>query len=158
MKVWLESDVKTATLPTDMKITLLTPALVAIVGLALAGATVTAQAATSTNTTTATAPTKTAKAKTTEYSGAITAIDASSVTVTGKKVLTLAIASTTSFKKDGKTATLADFAVGDKVTGSYTTDATGATTAYSLHKKTVKAAAPKATPTPAAASATPAAK
>jgi hypothetical protein len=141
-----------------MKISLLTPALVAILGLALAGAPVTAQAQTSTNSAPATAaaastPAKVTKTVKTPYKGSITAIDASSVTVTGTKAtLVLAIAPTTKYLKDGKKATLADFAVGDKVTGSYTKDATGAMTAYSLHKKTPKAAAPApATPaTPAA--------
>ena len=120
-----------------MKIILLTPALVAILGLALAGAPVTAQAQTSTNSAAASAPAKTKAPKPakTRFSGSITAIDATSVTVAStKKTLTLAIAPTTTFQKDGKTATAADFAVGDKVTGSYTTDATGATTAASLHK------------------------
>ena len=134
-----------------MKITLLTPALVAILGLALVGATVTAQAAISTNSAVASAPAKTTKLVKTEYSGSITAIDASSVTVTTTKApLTLAIASTTIIQKDKKTATLADFAVGDKVTGSYTKDATGAMTAASLRKKTVKAAATTPAPTAAA--------
>ena len=130
-----------------MKLTLLTPALVAILGLALAGAPVTAQAQTSTNSPVADAPAKApakAKAKATatkpakpEYSGSITAIDATSVTVAStKKTLTLAITSKTTFKKDRAVATLADFAVGDKVTGSYSTDASGAMTANSLHKKT----------------------
>jgi hypothetical protein len=143
-----------------MKITLLTPALAAILGLALAGAPVTVQAQTSTNTAPAAAsaatpaPTTVKKTKPTRYSGLITALDASSVTVTStKKTLTLAIAPTTTFLKDGKKATLADFAVGDKVTGSYTTDETGVLTAHSLHKKTPKPVA--TTPAPAAA-ATPA--
>jgi len=138
-----------------MKITLLTPALMAILGLALAGAPVTAQAQTSTNAVTTAAPTptptpaKAKKAAKTDYKGSITAMDATSVTVAStKKTLTLAIAPTTTFKKDGKTATLADFAVGDKVTGSYTVDATGAMTAYSLHKKTAKPAATKTAPAP----------
>jgi hypothetical protein len=126
-----------------MKITLITPALVAILGLALAGATVSAQAATTTNSPSATAPAKAAKTK---YSGSITAIDATSVTVaTAKKVLTLAITPKTTFKKDTKAATVADFAVGDTISGSYTTDSTGATSASSLIKKSTAAA----TPTPA---------
>jgi len=147
-----------------MKITLLTPALVAILGLALAGAPVTAQAQTSTNTAAAPAtPTKSTKPVKTRYTGSITAIDATSVTVeSSKKTLTLAIAPTTSYMKDGKAATLADFAVGDKVSGSYTKDATGAMTAASLHKKAkaAKTAAPAAAATPAApaAPATPAAQ
>ena len=136
-----------------MKITLLTPALVAILGLALAGAPVTAQAATSTNSAAASAPAKATEKKTkpadTQYKGSLTAIDATSVTVANtEKTLTLAITPKTTFKKDKVVATLADFAVGDKVTGSYTKDATGAMTANSLHKKADKAAA--TTPAPAA--------
>jgi hypothetical protein len=144
-----------------MKITLLTPALAAILGLALAGAPVTAQAQTSTNTAPATAaaasaPAKVAKTTKTAYKGSITAIDAASVTVAStKKTLILAIAPTTTFLKDGEPATLADFAVGDKVTGSYTKDATGAMTAASLHKKTPKT--PATTVAPAAPAPSPAA-
>lgn len=140
-----------------MKNIILTPALVAILGLALAGAPFTAQAQTSTNTTAApAAPAKVKKTKTApvQYQGSITAIDASSVTVASTaKTLTLAIAPTTKFLVNKKPATLADFAVGDKVTGSYTADATGALTAHSLHKKTksTTAAAPAAPAAPAAA-------
>jgi hypothetical protein len=136
-----------------MKISLLTPALVAILGLALAGAPVTAQAQTSTNSAPLTAAAASTPAKVTKtakipYKGSITAIDATSVTVASKdKTLTMALAPTTTFQKDGKKATLADFAVGDKVTGSYTKDATGAMTAHSLHKKTPKT--PATTPAPA---------
>jgi hypothetical protein len=146
-----------------MKIPLLTPALVAILGLALAGAPVTAQAQTSTNsapgaTAAASTPAKVTKTSKIPYKGSITAIDASSVTVASKdKTLTLAIAPTTTFLKDGKKATLADFAVGDKVTGSYTKDATGAMTAHSLHKKTPKTPATIPAPAAAPAAAAPAA-
>jgi hypothetical protein len=135
-----------------MKISLFTPALVAILGLALAGAPVTAQAQTSTNSAPATAaaastPAKVTKTAKVPYKGSITAIDASSVTVANtKETLTLAITPKTTFKKDKVVATLADFAVGDKVTGSYTKDATGALTANSIHKKTVAAAATPAAP------------
>jgi len=132
-----------------MKITLLTPALVAILGLALAGVPVTAQAQT-TNAPSTAAPAKEKKTKPTEYKGSITAIDATSVTVANKeKTLTLAITPTTTFKKDKAAATLVDFAVGDKVTGSYTKDASGALTASSLHKKTEKPAAAAAPAAPA---------
>ena len=93
--------------------------------------------------------TKTAKIP---YRGLITAIDATSVTVASKnKTLILAITPKTTFKKDKVAATLADFAVGDKITGSYSTDATGAMMANSIHKKTPK------TPVTTAAPATPAA-
>jgi hypothetical protein len=143
-----------------MKNTFLTSALVAIVGLALVGAPITAKAQTNAPATTAPTDTTTPKAKKKsgkiQYEGSITAIDASSLTVaTTKKTLTLAIAPTTKFaikgKKDKTPATVADFAVGDKVTGSYTVDATGAMTAASVHKKAVAAAtATPAATTPAA--------
>jgi hypothetical protein len=132
-----------------MKIPLLTPALVAILGLALAGVPMTAQAQTSTNAASAAATAPAPKpAKPHQLGGSITAIDASSVTVAStKKTLTLAITPSTTFKKDKLAATLADFAVGDKVNGSYTKDASGAMTANSLNKKTPKA--PKVAPTTA---------
>jgi hypothetical protein len=143
-----------------MKITLLTPALVAVLGLALASVPVTVQAQTSTNSPAEAAASpspakvstkKATKTKPTQYAGSITAIDASSVTIANTtKTLTLAIAPTTTFLKDKKPATAADFAVGDKVTGSYTTDAAGTMTAHSLHKKTMKAAAPTPAAAPAA--------
>ena len=137
-----------------MKNTLLITALVAILGLAFTSTSVSAQ---STNAPTAAAPTKTKPAKT-PYKGSITAITATSITVASKeKTLTLAIAPTTTFLKDKKPGTVADFAVGDAVTGSYTKDSTGALTAASLHKKTEKAAATKtSTGTAAAPAAAPA--
>ena len=139
-----------------MKIPLLTPALAAILGFALAGAPVTAQAQTSTNSAATTAaPTTPAPAtvtKPTRFRGTITAIDATSVTVANKeKIRTLAITPQTTFKMGKTDATLADFAVGDKVTGSYSTDASGAMTAISLRKKIVlPAPATTAPATPAA--------
>ncbi len=144
-----------------MKITLISPALAAILGLALIGAPVTAQAQT-TNSAPAMAPppstpAKAPKAAKTPYKGTITAVDATSVTVASTaKTLTLAITAKTKIQVDKKTATITDFAVGDSVTGSFSTDETGAMTAASLRKKTVKpaAAAPAATPAPAAAPAT----
>ena len=138
-----------------MKNTLITSALVAILGLAFLGAPITAQAQT-TNTPSTTAPststpTKSTKAAKTPYKGNITAIDASSVTVaSSEKTLTLAITPTTKFQVNKAPATLADFAVGDAVTGSYTKDATGAMSAASLHKKKAKAAATTPATTPAA--------
>jgi hypothetical protein len=133
-----------------MKITLLIPALVAL--LALAATSITAQAQTSTNAvSTAAAPVKVKKTSKTPYSGSITAIDATSVTVAStKKTLTLAITPKTTFKKDKAAATAADFAVGDAITGSYSTDATGALTASSIHKKTAAATKTAAPATPAA--------
>jgi hypothetical protein len=142
-----------------MKITLLIPALVALLGIALASVPVSTQAQT-TNTAASTAPVKEKKPAKTQYRGTVTAIDSTSVTIANKeKTLTLALAPTTTYLKDKKPATLADFAVGDRVTGSYTKDATGAMTACSLHTKTAKAVATKTdatTPAPAAAPAAPA--
>jgi hypothetical protein len=116
-----------------MKITSFS-ALVAIVALAFAGATVTAQA--QTNATTATAPAP-AKAKTksakTPYAGTLSAIDATSATVTTTKGDLK-----TNFAVDKKKAAATDFATGDKVTGSYTTGADGSLTAASIHKKSAK--------------------
>ncbi|HEV3272580.1 MAG TPA: hypothetical protein VGZ93_10410 [Candidatus Methylacidiphilales bacterium] len=144
-----------------MKITLLTPALVAILGLALAGVPMTTQAQTSTNSASATSAPATVP-KSTKFRGTITAIDATSVTIGNKeasianagKTRTLAITPKTTFKIGKTDATLADFAVGDKVSGSYTTDASGTMSANSLHKKSASAPAPAAT---TAAPATPAA-
>jgi hypothetical protein len=137
-----------------MKMNLLTSALVAILGLALAGVPVTAQAQTPTTAAPAAAPADTstapkvkekkAKADKTgkiQYSGSVTAISATSLTVaTTKEALTLAIDATTEFKTIGadkkKTAAaVTDFAVGDKVTGSYKKNADGTLTAASVHKK-----------------------
>jgi len=136
-----------------MKNTLITSALVAILGLALTSISSNAQtdtnstsatpAATTSTTTPSTSPSTTPKpaAKTakksnkTPYSGKITAISATSVTVTGAKTLTLAIDGKTKYEVDKKKAALTDFAVGDSVTGSY--EGTGTNlTAASLHKKT----------------------
>ena len=133
-----------------MKINILTPALWAILALTLACAPVTVQAQTSTNSPVASAPapagpTATKPAKT-PYEGTVTAIDKTSVTVaTATGPLTLAITGTTKLAKDRIHAKTTDFAVGDKVTGHYVTDATGALSASSLYTKT-----PKAAPAPAA--------
>ncbi len=87
-----------------MKNTLITSALVAIVGLAFVGASITAQAQT-TNAPATTAPAT--KAVKTPYKGSITAIDASSVTVASKdKTLTLAITPETKYKVGKASATL----------------------------------------------------
>ncbi len=124
-----------------MKINLLTSALVAIVGLALVSVPVTVQAQTSDNTTATTAPKKKKKSDFTEYKDAtITAISANSLSVTTSKgSLTLAIAADTTFATmEGKKKTPAavtDFAVGDKVSGSYKLNADGTMTAHSVHKK-----------------------
>ena len=161
-----------------MKLTSLVPAFAAILGLALAGAPVTLQAQTAeTNAPSATAPTtpaatKPAKAKKPQaptYKGTLTTIDTTANTIVVQiaatkkdpaKTLTMAITTTTKYQKDKKTATLADFAAGDAVSGSYTKNADGSLVANSLHKFTPKApkaattvapAAPAASPAPAAA-------
>jgi Domain of unknown function (DUF5666) len=133
------------------------PALAAIAGLALSCTAVSAQ---TTNTMTApaattqdTAPatvTSSSKAKKITYTGSVTAVDATSITVQGaasKPPMTLMITAATKFGK-GATA-LTDIAVGDHVSGSYTKDDSGVMTAASVHKK-VKKAATTAPATPAA--------
>lgn len=151
----------------SMKLTLLTPALVAILGLALAGAPISAQAQTpAPAATSAPAP---AKPKKTSYEGSLTAIDTAGSTVTIQpsskkadvKPLILLVDASTKIKRDNKTATLADFKVGEKVTGSYTADAAGKLTAASLHfgataKKKDKAPKAPATPTTTTTPAAPA--
>jgi hypothetical protein len=147
-----------------MKITLPIAAFAAV--LALTSTTVSAQTTTATGTTTPASTTKT-KAATTKYGGTLTAIDPSgaSITITDKtkSPRTILLTPSTQYKKDKKPATLADFKVGDKVGGSYTTDATGKMTATTLNTNTAKTAAAKAkttatgTTTPAAP-ATPAAQ
>jgi len=150
-----------------MKITILTPALAALLGFALAGAPVTAQAQTSTNTTTAPAAPAKAKTNKVNYHGAITAIDTTASTVTllshskkeGDKTLVLSVDATTVIKRDKVAATLADFKVGERVTGSYVAEASGTLTAVKLTFTTPKpkaATAPAAPATPSTAPATPA--
>ena len=126
-----------------MKITFLTPALVAVLGFALASAPVTVKAQTATNATTPAAPSTAPKTKEksefTEYKGTISAIDATSVTVTTKKGdVKLMVDATTKIEVSKKKAAITDFAVGDKVTGSYATGADGSLTAHSLRKKAAK--------------------
>jgi hypothetical protein len=148
---------------TQMKNNIIASALVAVLGLALttlpslaqtdtnsAPAAPSTPAATPSATTTTTTPTtpttppptkpskssKTAKAgKKTPYSGKITALSATSITVQGKEAMTMAISATTKFRVDKKKSDPSTFAVGDSITGSYTKDATGAMTAASIDKK-----------------------
>jgi hypothetical protein len=133
-----------------MKFTFATTAFAALLGLALAGTSVHAQmdstpssspapAATTPSTGTM-APTMTMKK--TPYRGTITAIDTSANTITiqsKKGTMTLMINDQTKYK-GGKA--LGDFAVGDKVSGSYLKDDSGTMTACSLHKKPAPAPAP----------------
>jgi Cu/Ag efflux protein CusF len=122
-----------------MKINILSSALAAILGLALIGTTVNAQ---STNaapaTSTATSATK-EKGDFTPYKGKVSAVDASSVTVTtASGDLKLVVDDTTKVQIAKKKAAITDFAVGDAVTGSYTKNADGTLTAHSLRKKAAK--------------------
>ena len=130
-----------------MKLTSITSALVAALALALSCSSVRAQ----TNTNTMAAPatnmssssssstmTTSMSMKKTPYKGTITAIDmtGNSVTVHGAKGdMMLMVTPTTKFK--GASA-LSDFAVGDKVTGSFMKDASGSMMAASMHKKAAK--------------------
>jgi hypothetical protein len=151
-----------------MKITVSLSALVAILGLALAGIPVTVQAQTTTPAPaadTATPPAKAKKPKQPNYRGVLTAIDTTGSTITVStskkdptKVLMLKIDAKTKILKDKQPATLADFSVGEAVSGSYTKGADGKLTAASLHFKTPKVKTPPAPAAPAAAApATPAA-
>jgi hypothetical protein len=95
-----------------------------------------------TSTPSATAPA--ASAKKIPYKGTISAVDATAMTITikgAKGDMMMAVTPATKYK--GGTS-LADFAVGDKVTGSYTKDDGGKMTAASIHKAKPKAAAPAA--------------
>jgi hypothetical protein len=129
-----------------MKITRLTPVLATVLGLALASIPATVHAQTATNATAPAAPSTAPKKekKKSEYTqfpkdAAITAIDATSVTLSSAKgPLTLAIAAETKIEVNKKKAAVTDFAVGDKVTGSYATGADGTLTAHSLRKKIAK--------------------
>jgi hypothetical protein len=117
-----------------MKLHLIVPAITAVLGLSLACAPVHAQTdapATSTSSdATAAAP------EATKFKGTITAIDTTAKTVTVKSKggdLTLNITDDT---KGGKA--LSKLAVGDKVGGAYTTDASGKMTATALKKAKAK--------------------
>jgi hypothetical protein len=130
-----------------MKITFVAPAFAAVLGLALACAPVTVQAQ-STNAASATTPAPAAATKPAKKKSAytqipkgakISAIDASSVTLTtAKGDLKLAIDDKTGFSVDKKKSAVTDFAVGDVVTGSYATNADGTFTAHNVRKKTAK--------------------
>jgi hypothetical protein len=102
--------------------------------------------------------------------GLVTAVDASGNTISVENktdgTRTFSIASTIKITKDKKPATLADFAVGDKVYITYTTDASGTLTATKLSGKsattkpmpaattTTNSSAPAATTTTSSAPAT----
>lgn len=93
----------------------------------------------------------------TPYQGKVAALDSASITVTTKSGdLKLNVTAETKILKNGAKAALTDFAVGDKVTGSYKKDASGSLTAKSIHEgkkagngaKKKKAASDGSTPTP----------
>ena len=123
-----------------MKINILSSALAAILGLALIGTTtVKAQATATAPTTPAAASATKSKGDFTPYKGKVSAVDASSVTVTTSSGdLKLAVDDTTKIQVAKKKAAITDFAVGDAVTGSYTKNADGTLTAHSLRKKAAK--------------------
>ena len=141
-----------------MNTSLLKSALMAVAGLALC-APVALHAQTDTTNPIATSPVKnpapdttsTTKTKVTktEYKGTVKAIDPSSVTVTCKKGdMTFAIDGTTKVQVNKKAAAVTDIAVGEKVTGSYYTDATGKLVASKINGhpgKTVSSAKPAST-------------
>jgi hypothetical protein len=128
-----------------MKHTLIKSALMAVAGLALcAPLAIHAQTATSTTTTASTMSTTSTKMKKTEYRGMVKSIDtaANTITVTNKKGdMTLSVASTTKITQNKQPATLADITMGEKVTGSFTKDATGTMTACKINGHSAPAAA-----------------
>ena len=131
-----------------MKPSLLKSALVAVVGLALC-APVALQAQTPTDTAASMAATS-SKLKKTEYHGVVKSVDASTITVTTKKGdLTLTIDDKTTIQVNKKTAAITDITVGEKVTGSYTKDASGTMLACKVNGHPGKTA-PAAPATPAA--------
>jgi subtilisin family serine protease len=126
------------TIPIQMKSYLLVSALAAVLTLFTVGVPVHAQAA---------APATTAPATSSKkipYKGTISAIDTTANTVTiktSKGDMVMAVNESTKYK-GGKS--LADFAVGDAVTGSYMKDDSGKMMAASIHKAKTKAPAPAA--------------
>jgi hypothetical protein len=142
----------------SMKLTLPSQALAAILGLALAGAPLTTHAQTTSTTTSTTSMTSTTSTPTAPKPkmtrGLVTAVDAAGSTISVENktdgTRTFSIASTIKITKDKKPATLADFAVGDKVYITYTTDASGTLTATKLSGKTMPAASTASSSAPMA--------
>jgi hypothetical protein len=126
-----------------MKMTPLTSAFVAALGIALASAPVTVSAQTSTAAPAATtapaatpAPSSKEKHDYVKYEGTIMAMDATSVTIqTSSGTMTLMVNESTKIQVNHKKAAMTDFKVGDKVTGSYEKMADGTMMAHSLRKK-----------------------
>jgi hypothetical protein len=134
-----------------MKLPLLTPALVAVLGLALAGTSLHAQTnaapaapdSTAASDTTAAAPAAKAKSM---FGGTVTAVDAAGMTLSvhsKKHDVVVKITPKTKFKN---ATSLTDIAVGDKVMGAYKTDASGALMATVVNKKMPKADAAATAP------------
>jgi Cu/Ag efflux protein CusF len=123
-----------------MKSLLLKSALVAVAGLALcAPVALHAQTATTTTTASSATTTTTAKVKPISYKGTVKSIDtaANTITVTCTKGdVTFAVNPMTKILNDKKSATLSDITMGEKVSGSFTKDAAGTMTAYSIHGHT----------------------
>ena len=119
-----------------MKYTILILGLALCAPLALNAQTNTMTTASSTMSTTS------MKMKKTEYHGMVKSVDTAgnTITVTNKKGdMTLTVAATTKIMQNKKPATLADITMGEKVSGSYTKDASGAMTAASIHGKSMPA-------------------
>jgi hypothetical protein len=68
----------------------------------------------------------------TPFHGKVSAVDAKASTLSIGQ-MTINVTSDTKITKDGKPATLADIAVGDKVSGNYKKDEAGKMSAVSLH-------------------------
>lgn len=127
-----------------MKTSLIKLALVALV----LGAPVAVQAQTDTTNPIATSPVKSPSdapaAKTmakkmakTPYKGTVKSVDASSIVVTtASGDMTFALDMKTKYKCDGKMCKPTDITVGEKVTGSFMKDDSGAMTACSVHGHT----------------------
>jgi ABC-type Fe3+-hydroxamate transport system substrate-binding protein len=154
LKVGIAVSVFLGTLFNSMKLTLLTPALVALLGLALASSNVHAQTTTTPPPGTQTMPANTTSAPSTktagkqQFGGTVTAVDAASNTVSvHSKKHDVVVSVDASTKLKGFTA-IGDVAVGDKVSGTYETDGSGKMMALSLSKRQPKAA--KTTAAPAA--------
>jgi hypothetical protein len=91
---------------------------------------------------TETKPAKQKNADATPFHAKVTAVDAAGSTITLGE-LKLNVTAETKISKDGKTATLADFAAGDDAHGSYKTDADGKKNALSLRTGQKAPKAPK---------------
>jgi hypothetical protein len=127
-----------------MKSNLIKSALMAVAGLALCAPLALNAQATTTTTTASTTATTSAMPKKTEFHGTVKSVDtaANSITVTNKKGdVTLMVDAKTKVMNNKQPATLADITMGEKVTGSFTTDAAGTMTACKINGHAPMAAA-----------------